>query len=186
MVAPWTCVAALVCSVIADSRLLAVGASVLAVVFAAYSIGRWVEHRSSTPAPAEPRGIRDVLELELVRARRWERPLTLLRIAGPVPASVARSIEARVRTTDELVVDSAAVWILMPEESEVGASAWWRRVVDDLVELPAPTISQFPVDALTVDGMLANAIDQRNVLAGASAQSTDAANDDVGSRGSAS
>lgn len=144
-------------SVGTDGR-LAVGSGLIAAVTAAYTIGRWTEYRLGVRTRAArriERPVEDVLGEALVRCRRFERPLALVRI-GVVDSGARGAIVDQVRTTDEVCHDAEATYVLMPEESEIGAMAWIARLRRTLA-LPDIAIAQFPVDGLTVDALLRHA-----------------------------
>ena len=135
------------------------GLTLLAGLVAAFALGRYLETRrqvSGVPKATRRHDIVAVLGDSLARCRRFERPLTLVRVAGPVDAEVQRIMTEAVRLTDEVCHELDASYVLMPEESVIGARVWVRRLAQT-PELSAVSIAQFPVDALTVDGLLDHA-----------------------------
>lgn len=135
------------------------GLALVAGLVAAFALGRHLEmlrQASGTPRATRRHDINSVLGESLARCRRFERPLTLVRVAGPVDPEVRRIMTETVRLTDEVCHEAEASYVLMPEESVIGASVWVRRLAET-VELQLVSIAQFPVDALTVDGLLDHA-----------------------------
>jgi hypothetical protein len=102
---------------------------------------------------------------ELRRARRSGRPLTLLRIPIPEPASsdvpgsatLVRAIGAELRLIDRTWVDGDSIYLMLPESSRSAATV----VVDRLAAAPATVavgaahMATFPEDGLTSGALLA-------------------------------
>lgn len=148
-------VLAVVASLLTTGR-ASIALSLVAGFLAAFTLGRSVEARRAAAAPAPAARRHDVvnaLGISLARCRRFERPLTLVRIGGPIDPVTQRTIADAVRLTDEVCHEADASYVLMPEESVIGATAWVRRLAET-VDLPTVAVAQFPVDGLTVDGLL--------------------------------
>ncbi len=158
----WATVIVLAASVLTSDR-VDVLLLVMGGMTAAYTIGRWVEAQRAAHAAAGAEGIVAVLGDALVRCRRWERPLTLVRIDGPLDEATRASVDEAVRTTDEVCHEPEATYVVMPEESVIGATVWAHRLVEN-ADLPTLGVAQFPVDGLTVDGLLAHAASAESVL----------------------
>lgn len=103
---------------------------------------------------------------ELRRARRHERPLTLIRIPPPARddgsepidlAPVSRHIDARLRLIDRAWLDDGSIYVMLPESGRPAAAT----VVDRLAavapagSLAGVRIASFPDDGLTSGAIIA-------------------------------
>jgi hypothetical protein len=103
---------------------------------------------------------------ELRRARRHERPLTLIRIptappddasAAPDLSAMSRQIDARLRLIDRAWVDEGSIYVMLPESGR-GAAA----TVVERLDIVAPSwsladirVASFPDDGLTSGAIIA-------------------------------
>lgn len=91
-------------------------------------------------------------ELELVRARRYRRPLSLLVFATAPPADIHR-VRSGLRELDIALRVGEQLVLVLPESDRGGASAVWDRI-RPLVPGPPPVIRACPEDGTTLQALL--------------------------------
>lgn len=106
-------------------------------------------------APSTPSNATELIASELGRARRHERPFSILSIplglaGGPPPHDTARLIPSVLRECDRMVIADGCISVLLPETDSVGA----QRVVDRLsavtaLDAHAVHRASFPCDGVT-------------------------------------
>jgi hypothetical protein len=152
--------------------------------------GRVVSPAATSTAPPRPAGPRDTpadegpwatLGREIDRSRRYDHPLTLVRVV-PARASGQRSLAARarregrpgrrgdplavavagvrraVRSGDGAWADNGAVYMLLPETDARGAEAMVARVRAEVAAIAPPSdvrIASFPEHVVTARGLRA-------------------------------
>jgi hypothetical protein len=145
---------------LASASLLAistfVGAALIAIRSVAPSLGQPVV----VPTHLERRGWH-AFENELSRARRYERPIALIR--GPLPSpteataqlDVMADINKSLRSVDTAWIDGGALWILATEADRSMADQLVDRIVETTwLEREDVRIASFPDDALTAGGLI--------------------------------
>ena len=145
---------------IASSTLLAIGTFVGAVFVGLRSLAPSLAAPAVVPVHAERRGWH-AFERELARARRYERPLALIRAPLPdaVPTEspdVMTDINRSLRTVDTAWIDGDALWILATEADRTVAEQVADRVVGAAPRLAreAIRVASFPADALTAGALI--------------------------------
>ena len=108
-----------------------------------------------------------LMEYELARARRYERPLSL--VAVP-PAAVATP-RFPLRFSDLFVAapDRRAVVVMLPETTSDGATALARRLLSATGIDGDVRVAAFPEDGVTLDDLLRRVLDAERVPAVAQA-----------------
>ena len=101
---------------------------------------------------------RQVLELELDRARRSARPLALVRVPvdGASPHSTVQDLgfSRQLRAMDVVWQEGRDCYLLLPETDANTANCMLSRVSSGTPVLGAPAIAVFPHDALTSGALL--------------------------------
>lgn len=99
---------------------------------------------------------------ELARARRFDRPFALVRLAaGAAQApdaldAVRDGVAATARRTDRAWIDGDDVLVLLPESSPTTAARFVERVVTGRTdEALVPTLAVFPDDGITSGALIA-------------------------------
>jgi hypothetical protein len=98
-----------------------------------------------------------VMEYELARARRYERPLSLT----AVPLEIVRREAISLRLSDLFALSPAgdALIIMLPETDAAGAGALVGRLGQDgALDIPVVT---FPTDGFTLEDLVAQLLDHR-------------------------
>ena len=99
---------------------------------------------------------------ELARARRFDRPFALVRLATVhSPAvealgAVRDGVAAGARRTDRAWIDGDDVLVLLPESSPATAARFVERVVATRTDIAlVPTVAAFPDDGITSGALIA-------------------------------
>ena len=99
---------------------------------------------------------------ELARARRFDRPFALVRLANahaPAPdglVTVRDGVAAGARRTDRAWIDGDDVLVLLPESSPTTAARFIERVVTGRTDIAlVPTLAAFPDDGITSGALIA-------------------------------
>ena len=145
---------------IASSTLLAIGTFVGAVFVGLRSLAPSLAPAVAVPVHMERRGWH-AFEQELARARRYERPLALIRaplseIRPEYGLDVMANVNRSLRTVDTAWIEADAMWVLAPEAD--------RRVADQVadrlitvapwIERDEVRIACFPSDAVTAGALI--------------------------------
>lgn len=122
------------------------------------------ERRSGALAPS---GVREgrldpwlELRREVMRSRRTERPLTVLRLTGSaadVPRAAATAVAAHVREVDLVWIDGDAIYLLLPDTGTAAVPVLVRRLQAHAGRALAGrrvTWATFPDDALTTEALV--------------------------------
>jgi hypothetical protein len=146
----------------ASAGLLAVVTFIGAIFVGMRSLARSLAQPVILPAHLERRGWH-AFEQELARARRYERPLALIRAPLPGVSSspepdVMTSINRSLRTVDTAWVDNDALWILATEADRDVANEVIERVVGVAPAILRDEIrvASFPSDALTAGALISS------------------------------
>jgi hypothetical protein len=145
---------------VTSAGLLAVGTFIGAVLVGMRSLAPSLAPPVILPVHLERRGWH-AFEQELARARRYERPLALIRAplpeAGMTPEpDVMTNINRSLRTVDTAWVDGKALWILATEADRQVASEVIERVIGVApgIDRDAIRVASFPADALTAGALI--------------------------------
>jgi hypothetical protein len=145
---------------LASSTVLALSTFVCAVVIALRSVAPSLGQPSSVPTHLERRGWH-AFEHELSRARRYERPISLIRGPLPSPSEATAQLDAMadinksLRTVDTAWIDGGALWILATEADRNMADQLVERIVGSTwLERDEVRIASFPDDALTAGALI--------------------------------
>jgi hypothetical protein len=145
---------------LASTTVFVVSTFVGALVIAIRSVAPSLAQPAFVPTHLERRGWH-AFEHELSRARRYERPIALLR--GPLPSpteataqlDVMADINKSLRTVDTAWIDGGALWILATEADRTMAGQLVDRIVRTTwLEAEDVRIASFPDDALTAGGLI--------------------------------
>jgi hypothetical protein len=145
---------------IASTTLLVLGTFAGAVFIAIRSVAPSLAQPAFVPTHLERRGWH-AFEHELSRARRYERPLALIR--GPLPSpteaaanlDVMADINKSLRNVDTAWIDGGSLWILATEaDHQVAEQLVGRIVATTWMDSEQVRIASFPVDALTAGGLI--------------------------------
>jgi hypothetical protein len=145
---------------LASTSVLAIGAFIGAMLLAVRSIAPSLGQPAVVPTHLERRGWH-AFEHELSRARRYERPIALIR--GPLPSpteasaqlDVMADINKSLRTVDTAWIDGGALWMLATEADRSMAEQLVDRIVATTwLEREDVRIASFPDDALTAGGLI--------------------------------
>jgi hypothetical protein len=145
---------------LASTSMLAISTFVGAMLIAGRSVAPSLGQPSVVPTHLERRGWH-AFEHELSRARRYERPITLIR--GPLPSpteataqlDVMADINKSLRTVDTAWIDGGALWILATEADRSMAEQLVDRIVSTTwLEPEDVRLASFPADALTAGGLI--------------------------------
>jgi hypothetical protein len=114
------------------------------------------------------RDARDVLDAELQRSRRYERPLAVVRVSAAagrdedrrerveVSAACAARLDQSLRATDHWWHEGSALYFVLPESDRAHAHAWVHRLREAVPGLPTQvSIAVFPQDGITRAAMWA-------------------------------
>lgn len=97
-------------------------------------------------------------EREIARARRYEQPLTLVRVELPDdPSPWYDRLTPHLREVDVVWRDSSAIWLAVPGADEAAAGpivARLLREAPELVEVAVMRSASFPADALTAGALV--------------------------------
>ena len=133
--------------------------SVAAVGYAAYQ-----EQRATRAVSIARRRLGgapyDELRREMDRARRHERPFSLVRIRATDVRSLGASVHGQgtpaLRSTDRFWKRGADLYLLLPETSSPGVDTVLRRALSDPLEVAEDwRVASFPADGVTVGALFA-------------------------------
>lgn len=116
---------------------------------------------ASRGASAPPSDGWSALMIELERARRYERPLSVVRIgvrANPtgIAESLVDRVRSRIRKVDTAWLDEDSVYVLVPESGPASVADLVAHLIDGLGIDPIDIRSAaFPDDALTAGALIA-------------------------------
>jgi hypothetical protein len=139
--------------------LLAVAAS--ACFLRLRTVNGHLEVRRGRSLAASARAFDAAFDVEIERARRYERPLALIRIESRGDRRGAAALDPMVaRRTDLVFAVGAATYLIAPETTSSRADALCRRVEEEhgAAELVSATSVSFPCDGLS-RGALLTALD---------------------------
>ncbi len=126
-----------------------------AVAFVATSLAR--RRPASAPAVSSDEGWR-AFEREIARARRYEHPLTLVRVELPEDAGVwYERLSPHFREVDVAWRDPSAIWLAVPGADEAAAAPIVARLLREAPELADVAVvrnASFPADALTAGALV--------------------------------
>lgn len=117
-----------------------------------------------TLAPAAVPDLLDAISLELERSRRLEQPLALVRIprteaaAALAAEDLCDALRPTLRAIDASVPDGDSLYLVLPATDSLAAAICVDRLAEarpDLVSAADATVAAFPVDGVTVAGLLA-------------------------------
>ena len=93
-----------------------------------------------------------LMEYELARARRYERPLSL----AAIPLSVQVSARNPIRFSDLFAIspDGEHVLVMLPETDAAGAGALARRLQESGGAVDDITVATFPDDGVTLSDLI--------------------------------
>jgi hypothetical protein len=145
---------------LASTSMLAISTFVGAMLIAVRSVAPSLGQPSVVPTHLERRGWH-AFEHELSRARRYERPIALIRGPLPSPTEATAQLDAMadinksLRTVDTAWIDGGALWILATEADRGMAEQLVDRIVSTTwLEPEDVRIASFPADALTAGGLI--------------------------------
>ena len=101
-------------------------------------------------------------EREIARARRFDHPLTLIRIA--LPGEVGRwfdRLAPSLREVDVAWCDPSAIWLAVPRADDTAVARMIARLMGETPELADVAIvrsASFPADALTAGGLVGSVL----------------------------
>jgi hypothetical protein len=126
-----------------------------AVAFVATSLTR--RRPASVPGVSSDEGWR-AFEREIARARRYEHPLTLVRVELPEDAgSWYERLSPHFREVDVAWRDPSAIWLAVPGADEAAAAPIVARLLREAPELADVAVvrnASFPADALTAGALV--------------------------------
>jgi hypothetical protein len=126
-----------------------------ALAFVATSLAR--RRPASAPAVSSDEGWR-AFEREIARARRYEHPLTLVRVELPEDAGVwYERLSPHFREVDVAWRDPSAIWLAVPGADEAAAAPIVARLLREAPELADVAVvrnASFPADALTAGALV--------------------------------
>ena len=101
-----------------------------------------------------------LMEYELARARRYERPLSL----AAIPLSVQVSARVPIRFSDlfALSPDGRHVLVMLPETDGAGAGALARRLQETGGSVDDITVVTFPDDGVTLTDLIDQVLEPRH------------------------
>ena len=125
-------------------------------------VGGWLSRRQPAQGTEADGGRPTALATELSRARRYERPVSVVKIGlkpGELPWPGAAGLRSALclRTEDSFWVDGSEVFVVLPETEREGACRFTGRLIDlDLswLDLANAAVVSFPDDGLTVRALL--------------------------------
>jgi hypothetical protein len=126
------------------------------------------EEQAATPTTTPARAGWAEFRRELRRSRRSVRPMTLLRLPGPIRAEAAetadlvgrsRRLHEHLRLVDRTWVDDGSVYVLLPESPKAAADSLLGRLRSVAPDIVAEDVrmATFPDDGLT-SGALISAV----------------------------
>ena len=126
-----------------------------ALAFVATSLAR--RRPASAPAVSSDEGWR-AFEREIARARRYEHPLTLVRVELPEDAGAwYERLSPHFREVDVAWRDPSAIWLAVPGADEAAAVPIVARLLREAPELADVAVvrnASFPADALTAGALV--------------------------------
>ncbi len=98
-----------------------------------------------------------LMEYELARARRYERPLSLAAI--PLSTQVSARIPIRLSDLFAISPDGEYVLVMLPETDGAGAGALARRLQESGGAVDDITVVTFPDDGVTLSDLIDQVLD---------------------------
>jgi hypothetical protein len=135
-----------------------VGGALIALGAVAAVVSAFVQHRPTGARGASTEEGWRAFEREIARARRYDHPLTLVRVE--VPDEAGRwydRLAPHLREVDVAWRDPSAIWLAVPGADETAAApivARLMREAPELAEVATVRNASFPADALTAGALV--------------------------------